>query len=518
MITTSRENVRLDLQLRLDQAKTALERNKLGQFATPTALAQDMLAYAHRCMPQDALVTFLDPAIGTGSFYSALLQIFTDRIIIAVIGYEIDRHYGDEALKLWSNTPLQLNIADFTHAEPPLFDIERANLLICNPPYVRHHHIDSAEKQRLQKLVEQRARIRLSGLSGLYCYFLCLAHTWMQRGGIAAWLIPSEFMDVNYGRQVKEYLLSRVTLVHIHQFDPQDVQFDDALVSSAVVWVRNDPPPLDHYVRFTYGGSLAAPHLERNVTIANLRSIPKWTQIASTEQVLEQSDSVTLFSDLFTIKRGIATGANKFFIIEPDTIARYQIPSCLLTPILPSPRYLSSAEIKADEHGDPLLEKPQYLINCNLSEAAIRERYAGLWNYLQEGIAAGVHKGYLCAHRSPWYAQEVRPAAPFLCPYMGRKERKSGEPFRFILNRSRATVPNVYLMLYPKPILAHALQASPDLYDDILRALNRTTPESLIAGGRVYGGGLHKLEPNELASARLAGVIVHRTEGRIEIP
>lgn len=325
-------------------------------------------------------------------------------------------------------------------------------------------------------------------------------------------------MDVNYGRQIKEYLLSRVTLVHIHRFDPQDVQFDDALVSSAVVWVRNDPPPLDHRVRFTYGGSLAAPRLERNVTIANLRSIPKWTRIASTEQALEQSDSVTLFSDLFTIKRGIATGANKFFIIGPDTIATYQIPSCFLTPILPSPRYLSSDEIKADEHGDPLLEKPQYLINCNLPEAAIRERYAGLWSYLQEGIAAGVHKGYICAHRSPWYAQEVRPAAPFLCPYMGRKERKSGEPFRFILNRSRATVPNVYLMLYPKPILAHALQTSPALYGDILRALNSTTPESLIAGGRVYGGGLHKLEPNELAGARLMGVIMHRTEGRIKIP
>ena len=100
---------------------------------------------------------------------------------------------------------------------------------------------------------------------------------------------------------------------------------------------------------------------------------------------------------------------------------------------------------------------------------------------------------------------------------MGRKERKHGEPFRFILNRSRATVPNVYLMLYPKPILAHALQDSPSLYADLLRVLNRTTPESLIAGGRVYGGGLHKLEPNELAGARLTGLILHREEGRVEV-
>ena len=48
-------------------------------------------------------------------------------------------------------------------------------------------------------------------------------------------------MDVNYGKAVKHYLLSRVTLLHIHRFDPNDVQFADALVSSAVVWFRNKP-------------------------------------------------------------------------------------------------------------------------------------------------------------------------------------------------------------------------------------------------------------------------------------
>jgi hypothetical protein len=46
-------------------------------------------------------------------------------------------------------------------------------------------------------------------------------------------------MDVNYGKAVKHYLLSRVTLLHIHRFDPNGVQFADALVSSAVVWFRN---------------------------------------------------------------------------------------------------------------------------------------------------------------------------------------------------------------------------------------------------------------------------------------
>src|SRR5207302_6159457 len=77
--------------------------------------------------------------------------------------------------------------------------------------------------------------IKISGLAGLYCYFLLLADAWLADGGFGIWLIPSEFMDVNYGQAVKRYLTEDVKLVHIHRFCPADVQFSDALVSSAVV-------------------------------------------------------------------------------------------------------------------------------------------------------------------------------------------------------------------------------------------------------------------------------------------
>ncbi len=66
---------------------------------------------------------------------------------------------------------------------------------------------------------------------------------WMRAGAMAGWLIPGEFMDVNYGRELKAYLLRQVTLLRIHRFDPAALQFSDALVSSAMVWLRNEPPP-----------------------------------------------------------------------------------------------------------------------------------------------------------------------------------------------------------------------------------------------------------------------------------
>lgn len=100
---------------------------------------------------------------------------------------------------------------------------------------MRHHHLGLSEKRRLQMESNIATGIKLSGLAGLYCHFLALAHHWMSEGGIAGWLIPSEFMDVNYGQELKRYLIEDVTLLRIHRFDPSNVQFDDALVSSAIV-------------------------------------------------------------------------------------------------------------------------------------------------------------------------------------------------------------------------------------------------------------------------------------------
>ena len=329
-----REQERLSLQARLDAEKTQADRNRLGQFSTPAALARDILQFGVALFGEERPIRFIDPAIGTGSFFSALLCTVAVGRIEAAKGYELDTHYGVPAQELWRGTTLDMELGDFTKSVPPASEAERYNLLVCNPPYVRHHHVANSEKRRLQDATEVACGVRIAGLAGLYCYFLGLSHSWMQRGGIAGWLIPSEFMDVNYGEAIKRYLLDKVTLLRIHRFDPKDTQFDDALVSSAVVWFR----------------------------------------------------------------------------------------------------------------------------------------------------------------------QEERTPAPIVCTYLGRTDTKSKRPFRFILNHSQATDANVYLLLYLKPVLTRAMARDGTLMRRVWQALNALSPDALLGEGRVYGGGLHKLEPKELAN------------------
>ncbi len=461
----------------------------------------EILTYGKLLLSPSAKIKFLDPAFGTGSFYSALLRTFARSRIASAVGYEIDPEIGKSASQLWRETPLELHVEDFTKASPPLTVGAKFNLLVCNPPYVRHHHLDTRKKRRLQEAVRSATGLSLNGLAGLYCYFLFLSHVWMAPNAVSAWLLPSEFMDVNYGRVVKRYLLNQVTLLRIHRFDPNDVQFEDALVSSAVVWFKLKKPHASHLIEFSYGGTLLKPDVSRLILRQDLKETMKWTRFPKAAPQRDEDDlKYSRVSDFFYVKRGVATGANSFFILTPEQAGRHEFPREFLRPVLPSARYLETDEIGSDAMGDPVLERRLLLLSCMLPENRVQKEHPTLWRYLLTGVDQGVNERYLCRHRTPWYAQEKRQNCPLLCTYMGRKDTIRGRPFRFILNQSNAIATNVYLMIYPKPLLKRKLERSPRLLREIWTALNATHPDELVGKGRVYGGGLLKLEPKELAN------------------
>ena len=98
---------------------------------------------------------------------------------------------------------------------------------------------------------------------------------------------------------------------------------------------------------------------------------------------------------------------------------------------------------------------------------------------------------------------------------MGRS-RNGKHPFRFIWNRSQATAHNVYLMLYPKGPLRDLLKQHPEREAQIFETLQNISPEQFISEGRVYGGGLHKGEPRELAKIP-AGFLLEKLDSALHV-
>jgi adenine-specific DNA-methyltransferase len=484
-------------QVQLDLAMGPELRNRIGQFSTPSALADEIASYCwDRWKEKLRPVRFFEPCVGTGSFFSSLCRVFPKALIEIAFGCELNDSHADIARNLWASSGLQVEHADFLGQLPPA---NKYNLIITNPPYVRHHHLDADRKVELQAMVRERLSLRISGLAGLYCYFLLLADSWLEESGLSVWLIPSEFMDVNYGSAIKEYLTRNVRLLRIHRYCPTDGQFDDALVSS-VVLIFEKAPPDDQEVVFSLGGSLRSPTKRVIWRQQMLEPNEKWTTYLNRAPgEASRTHHSVLFGDLFTIKRGLATGNNDYFILPKDQADALGIPDQFLRPILPSPRSITDPVIEADETGYAKLSPPLALIDCRLSEELVAERYPRFWDYLLAGKAKGVHETYLTSRRNPWYSQENRPAPPFLCTYMGRSSN-GRKPFRFLWNKSQATAHNVYLLLYPKGQLQAALDRDPSQSEKLFDALMSIDTNDIKADGRVYGGGLFKMEPKELAA------------------
>lgn len=491
------EEQRYQMQCSIDASKTLRQRNSMGQYSTPFELACDIVSSVLQFFPNRKSLRAIEPACGTGVFFSALENALGEGNIRGSLGFEIDPTYQRPAAMLWREQGIDIRCANFLHQRPDrLFP-----LLIANPPYTRHHYIKTEEKTFLQSAVKTQTGLSISGLAGLYCYFIMISTSWLEEGGLSCWLVPSEFMDVNYGEAVKQFLLEKVDLLRIHRFDENDLQFKDALVTSSVVFFKNQPPS-DRPVEFTYSGNVSSPAKKRMVSRQELTSTKKWNHLFYNKEV-NSSGIREMLGDFFDVRRGIATGCNEFFIIDAETARNFAFPKEYLTPILPSPRRLTSDWITSNE-GIPLIGSPLFLFSTNDDLMTIKEKWPKVAEYIDKGVENGINDSYICNHHIPWYSCEKRMPAPFVVPYMGRKG-KGHKMFRFILNESDAVATNAYLLLYPKKEYAYLLK-NRQLLLKVWEQLNKIPTESFGENGRFYGGGLHKMEPRELLTLPAEGI------------
>ena len=171
--------------------------------------------------------------------------------------------------------------------------------------------------------------------------------------------------------------------------------------------------------------------MRRRLLRDELRRESKWTRFPAAGAASDVNGAV--LGDFFAIKRGIATGANRFFIMDERRAETLSIPRRFLRPILPIPRYVKSDVVATDQDGGPKLERPLFVFDCHLPLEVLERTEPETADYLKRGESEAVNGGYLASRRDPWYSIEGRDPAPFLCTYMGRSS-DGAPPFRVILN------------------------------------------------------------------------------------
>lgn len=456
-------------------------RKKFAQFFTPFVVAEFMSKWI---LGTKSLNTVLDPAFGLGIFARTIRE--TDKQC-NIKGFEIDATIFSEATEIFSddnNTSIFLKDYMFNDWG------NRYDGIICNPPYFKFHDYDN--KSTLKE-IEDKLGLKLNGFTNLYTLFMLKSAYQLNKNGRAAYIVPSEFLNSDYGKLVKSYLIKNKLLRYIIVFDFEENIFDDALTTASILLFANDNEKSE--VEFINIKTLD----ELNSLQTKIQSYPKSTAGKSFSfselnpeikwRAYYQKQNATRFKNLVPfstygkVMRGIATGANEYFTFNQSKAKQNKIDEKYLLPCI-----TKSVDVRSSfftkENFEELKQQDKNIFLFNATE-----HNEALSKYILKGEAEEINKKFLTASRNPWYSLEKRPPSPIWVSVFNRNG------LRFIRNEANisnlTTFHCIYLNLFSEPkvdlLFAYLLtDISKEIFND-----NR----------REYGNGLHKFEPNDINKA-----------------
>lgn len=455
------------------------ETKSLGQVCTPEPVAELLARWVMSRRP----ATVLDPAAGLGHLLHECRRLNSRAVLVAV---ECDAETLRQARRSAPNGT-KLVLADYLLADAGMFDG-----IIANPPYVKAQRLDYTEADWCY--LEELLGTPLDRLTNLYALFLLKIWSDLAPGGRAAVILPAEFLNANFGVEIKEQLLRRIRPAGIAVFSPEISLFEKALTTSALIFLEKgrakDSPMHATRVASVDDASAFVDFLLDETPLPMTGSYRDAALFGAEEKWLNalfcaQPAMVVVgcprrIGDYFACRRGIATGANEFFCLNESELRehgldREHFDPCVTKAVDAAGLVFSPAKLRAVAQS----ERRCLLLNPKQIDAAVKR-------YLALGEKLGIPARHLPSHRPVWYLPENRSVAEVLVAVFSRESAK------FILNTSGARNLTCFHGLYAKP-------GRENLAPAMTLFLNSTLGrEAFTRVNRFYGDGLNKLEPKDV--------------------
>ena len=453
------------------QTTDVLHRKKYAQFFTPDKIAGFMAQWV--TAKSIAPTSILEPAFGLGAFTRALSRTGTN---IHIDGYDIDPLIYGYAKDNFADSHIDICLynADYlTQSHGQKYDC-----IVCNPPYQKFHDYDNAT---LIPLINSRFNLRLNGFTNIYTLFLLKSLHELNKGGRLAYIVPSEFLNADYGVEVKRALLESKCLRHIIIVDFNQCAFDDALTTACILLCENTGQ--DTSIRFSKTQNVndldSALAIYNEVECQQLDPNQKWKRYYERTESSRYRNLVP-FSTFAKVSRGIATGANAYFALRPSKAHALGLPPRCFRKCVCHSTDVNGAVFTEHRFRELVsADKTVYLFDGKGNEDA-----PGVRLYINAGTEQGIDRKYLTASRKPWYALENRAPAPIWVSVFNRRG------LRFVRNLSGAYNLTTFHCVYDKGVID----------TDILFVYLVTdmAKEIFMDNSRQYGNGLVKFEPNDL--------------------
>ncbi len=451
--------------------KTAASPDKVrGGYYTPAPVARFLARWVRVAGPK-----ILEPSCGDGAILRELAAL-TDR----ARGVEL---VAPEAAKARAHAPV-----DTENLFTWLCDGEAGgwDAVAGNPPYVRFGNWGPEQREPALELM-RRSGLRPSRLTNAWVPFVVASTMLTRDGGRVGLVLPAELLQVTYAAQLREFLLSRFAEITLVTFER--LVFDGILQEVVLFCgVRGAGPARLRTVNLADADALAHADLNVRFAPALLHESEKWTKyFLQPDQIqllrtLKRSDTMTSLGRLADVDVGIVTGRNSFFTFT-DAQAQALGLTRHCVPLVSRSTQLSGLVYDNDCRATDLAAQHRTW----LLDAAQNPTDPALLAHIDAGEAAGVHTGYKCSIRTPWWST---PSLWFPDLFMLRQIHRAP---RLTVNAAAATSTDT----------VHRVRVNPDFKPRVapgaLAAVFHNSATFAFAEimGRSYGGGILELEPGE---------------------
>lgn len=415
----------------------------------------------------------LDPSLGQGALLEAIRRNSNRKI--KTTGVEID----SGVIRF---TPDKLIINDFLTTEFTSF----FDGIICNPPYVRHHLILPGQKNTYINMANGITNLEIDRRIGLHVYFLIYALGLLKDGGRLAFIIPSDVFEGKFSPLLWKWITDHFKIHGIVSFDHDVLPFDRDINPVIALLEKTDDIPSEY--PFMVIKSLSAGVDVYNELLSGtnieMRNTKNYLRGGLTRPYLSNHQYV--LGDFASVKRGVVTGNNDFFLMSYAESLDRNIPMEYLQYIIANTKDAPGIVLG---HDDVYFDDAPYLkknLMLNLDGRSISEYPDGVRDYILDGEKRGIHLGSVLSKRNPWYKAERRIPPTFLFTYLGSRRK------RFVLNLTHAVPLTTFLCVYPLNLDHHHVQR-------LHLALNHEdVTRNLTLVGKTYGNGSIKVEPRAL--------------------
>lgn len=289
--------------------------NKLtGSFYTPQKLIEYMAKYiSGRITPR----SILEPSAGDGRFVPAI-SIF-DCPITAV---ELYKEKAD-ALHMHCGEKCEIICADFLSYA--LETEKKYDFIIGNPPYISKKSLPKCQRDLSLKLVEH-FKLDEALFQNIWVSFILASLKVLSPNGSIFFVLPFEFLQVQYAERLREFLETKFNTIEITTFE--DCIFPEIEQDVCLVYLSNEKIE-KAYIKYTTleNAESAKPTFE-SVIMRN-KPLKKWSNCilndTETDELMRLSDMFAKIGSFGDISPGIVTGANSFFILSKQDIDKLNL-------------------------------------------------------------------------------------------------------------------------------------------------------------------------------------------------